>query len=108
MSQPSKCNVTTHTMSNVSSTSPCNVPADIANSIIPLLLMELSALDQSGNISGPILDNFYMFMALIPLLLEILQYLLLAIGALLLTVAAILAFISMQQVGIMCDVELLA
>lgn len=69
-----------------------NLPGKMRTMLLPLMWF-----DESGNISGPILDNFYMFMALIPLLLEILQYLLLAIGALLLTVAAILAFISMQQ-----------
>ncbi|XP_078277952.1 scavenger receptor class B member 1-like [Rhinoraja longicauda] len=61
------------------------------------MLLPLMWFDESGNISGPILDNFYMFMAVIPLMLQILQYLLLAIAALLLASAAILAFISMQQ-----------
>ncbi|XP_051887779.1 scavenger receptor class B member 1-like [Pristis pectinata] len=61
------------------------------------LLLPLIWFDESGNIDGPILHNFYTFMALIPLLLQCVQYILLSIGALLLTVAAILGIISLQQ-----------
>ncbi|XP_072908129.1 scavenger receptor class B member 1-like isoform X1 [Hemitrygon akajei] len=61
------------------------------------LLLPLMWFDETGNIDGPILNNFYVFMALIPQLLQYIQYILLALGLLLLSVAAILGFISWQK-----------
>ncbi|XP_059850506.1 scavenger receptor class B member 1-like isoform X2 [Hypanus sabinus] len=61
------------------------------------LLLPLMWFDETGNIDGPILNNFYVFMALIPQLLQYIQYILLGLGLLLLSVAAILGFISWQQ-----------
>ncbi|XP_078082226.1 scavenger receptor class B member 1-like [Mustelus asterias] len=61
------------------------------------MLLPLIWFDESGNVDGPILDTFYTFMQIIPLVLQCIQYILMAVGALLGLVAAILAVIRLQQ-----------
>ncbi|GCB81714.1 hypothetical protein scyTo_0023170, partial [Scyliorhinus torazame] len=51
----------------------------------------------SGNIDGPILDTFYTFMEVIPMVLKCVQYIILALGCLILTITAIHGIIFLNQ-----------
>ncbi|XP_041058241.1 scavenger receptor class B member 1-like [Carcharodon carcharias] len=61
------------------------------------MLLPLIWFDESGNIDGPILDNFYIFMEVIPMALQYIQYILLGLGIALMVIAAILGIIFLRQ-----------
>ncbi|XP_072365874.1 scavenger receptor class B member 1 isoform X2 [Scyliorhinus torazame] len=61
------------------------------------MLLPLIWFDESGNIDGPILDTFYTFMEVIPMVLKCVQYIILALGCLILTITAIHGIIFLNQ-----------
>ncbi|XP_072443680.1 scavenger receptor class B member 1-like [Chiloscyllium punctatum] len=61
------------------------------------MLLPLIWFDESGNIDGEILDNFYTFMVVIPRVLQYIQFIILGLGALFLVIAATLGIILLQQ-----------